>query len=121
MPQRVASPAMPKLFLLQFTLDDSQLTIEVHASRKKCAYGGSGRVYKIRASHLNVHRKSQSESQLPSNRLNGVIYVMDAGGSLQQRLQKSYKAVYKSINTVQDGGAVIGDCASAQNGKYINP
>ena len=76
-PQRIASSAMPKLVLLQFTVDDSQLTMNRHIARTKCTYGGSGRVYEIRTSHVDLHRRRQLKSRLPSTWLNGIIYVTD--------------------------------------------
>jgi hypothetical protein len=36
------------------------------------------------------------------------------------RLRKSYKAIYGTMDTVQNSGAVIADRASALNGKYNN-
>jgi len=80
-PQRVASPARPKPVLLQFTSDDSQLTINGRLTRTKCTYGGSGRVYEIRVSHVDLHRRRQSKSRLPSTPLNGIIYFTNAVGS----------------------------------------
>jgi hypothetical protein len=117
---RVASPAMPKPVLLQFAVNDSQLTIVGHFSR-------AVHLQRIRAGLRNTRHSRRStsprqfKSRLPSTRLSGVIYVTDDVRSLPQRLRKSYKAIYGSIDTVQDSGAVIADRASALNGKYINP
>jgi hypothetical protein len=135
---------MPKPVLLQLTLDDSQLTINGHITGTKCTYGGSGRVYEIRASHVDLHRRRQSKSRLPSTRLNGIIYVTEDVRSLPRRLRKSFKAIYGQqlnessmitsmitdmitgiigllIDTVQDSGAAIADRVGALHGKYNNP
>jgi hypothetical protein len=141
---RVASPAMSKPVLLQFAVNDSQLTIVGHFSRTKCTYGGSGRVFQIRASHVDLHRQRQSKSRLPSTLLNGIIYVTEDVRSLPRRLQKSYKAIYGQrlnessmitsvitdmitgiigllMDRVQDSGAAIADRVGALHGKYNNP
>jgi len=143
-PQRVASPAMPKPVLHQFTLDDSQLTINGHITRTKCTYGGSGRVYEIPASHVDLHRRWQSKSRLPSTRPNGIIYITEDVRNLPRRLRKSYKAIYGQrldessmitsmitdmttsiigllMDTVQDSGAAIADRVGALGRKYNNP
>ena len=131
-PLRVASPAMLKQVLLQFTFDDSQLTINGHRNRTKCTYGGSGRVYEIRTGHVDLHPRRQLKSRLPSTWLNGIIYVTDDVRSLPQRLRKSYKAIYGqrvnestmitdmitgiiglSMGRVQDSGAAIADRVAA--------
>ena len=141
---RVASPAMPKPVLLQFAVNDSQLTIVGHFSWTKCTYTGSGRVYEIRASHVDLHRRRHSKSRLPSTRLNGSIYVTEDVRSLLWRLRKSYKAIYGErlnessmitsmitdmitgiigllMDIVQDSGAAIADRMGALHGKYNNP
>jgi len=46
-----------------------------------CTYGGSGRIYAIRTIHINRCHQWQFQSQLPSTRLDGVIYVTDAARS----------------------------------------
>ena len=135
---------MPKPVLLQFAVNDSQLTIVGHFSRMKCTYGGSGRVYEIHASQVDLHRRQQSKSRLPSIRLNGIIHVTEDVRSLPRRLRKSYKAIYGQrlnessmitsmitdmitgiigllMDTVQDSGAAIADRVGALHGKYNNP
>jgi hypothetical protein len=51
-PPRVALPAMPKPVLLQFAVDDSQLTINEHIPRMKCTYEELGPVYAICAVYI---------------------------------------------------------------------
>jgi len=113
-------------------------SINGHIPRAKRTYGGSGQIYEIRAIHVDPHRRRQLQSRLLSTRLDGVIYVTEAAkvdlhdtlngiiyvtddvGSLPQWLRKSYKAIYGSMDTVQDSGAAIAIVA-ALNGKYNNP
>jgi len=132
-PQRVASPANPKPVLLQFTFDSSQLTINGHITRTKRTYGGSGRVYEIRTSHVDLHRRRQLKSRLLSTRHDRVIYVTDAARSsssgyamIQLWLPNDYRYDYRyhwAINggRVPDSGAVITDRVAAPIGKYNNP
>jgi hypothetical protein len=97
------------------------------------------RVYELRASHVDLHRRRQLQSDyLLHNSI--VIYVMDAAGSSPQRLRMSYKAIYGQPviestmitdmitgiigllkDTVQDCGAAIADRVGAPHGKYNNP
>ena len=85
---------MPKPVLLQFTFDDSQLTIIRHIPRNKCTEGRSEQIYAIRTIHIWRCLRWQFLSQLPSARLNAIIYVTGDVRSLPPRLQKSYTTIY---------------------------
>jgi len=114
-------------------LDDSQLTINGHIPGKKCTYGESGRICAIRTIHISRCHRWQFQSQLPSTRLDWVIYITEAARSsssgyatIQLWLPNDNRYDYRyhwAINggRVRDSGAAIADRVAAPKGKYNNP
>jgi len=77
-PPRDGLLAILKPVLLQFTFDDSKLTINGYIPRTNCTYGRSGRIYVIRPIHIQRCHRWPFQLWLPSARIDGVIFVTDA-------------------------------------------
>ena len=69
---------------------------------------------KIRAIHVDSHRRRQLQSRLPSTQLNGVIYIMD------NDYWYDYRYHWCIDGQSSRYGAVIADRGAAPNVKYNN-
>ena len=80
------SPRISPILIRQAELRANYRDDAGHNCTPECTHGGWGRVWEIRAIRIDGHRWRQLQSQLPSSRLDAVIYVTEAAKSVNRHL-----------------------------------